>query len=324
MPVNPGGSRGRSGADLGQWGGWDSTGSTGGASQSLARGGVGYQPPNQTPQVDPPVGGPPPVNPWSMAGALGGRGGEMPPGTTPPPASQPSFAPTSQQTAANPQAWAGTSFDPARNIMNENQGTPGGAFSTSMQGGGIGSQGTGYYGSNGPLDRSRFTPQGGAADAWYKQAFAGGNPNNISYLGFADQLGRQALEAAGGQWTNGDSVGSQINYLNSQAGKDWLKKLTTAPGGAQEPTTGGPDPSQGTGPEAPKPPAPPPANTINPSTPQGANQIMQAMLQGGFQHRDIPIQIRLMAMGVAGQNPLVNSMQGGGSLNPLMALLGIK
>lgn len=143
---------------------------------------------------------------------------------TPPVTPAPRFAPTSEQTAENPGQWAGTSFDPNRSIRYTYD--PGGANSM-PQGSEVVNGEAQYTGSNGPLDTTRFTPQGGQADAWYKSAFGSSNPNNVSYLKFADELGRNALTAAGGQWTGGDSIGTQQAYLDSQAGKQWLSGLRT-------------------------------------------------------------------------------------------------
>lgn len=235
-----------------------------------------------------------------------------------------SFAPTGAQTAANPGQFAGTSFDPTRNIMAEAQGTPGGANSMGMQGAGMTGQGiAGYTQGNGPLDRNRFTPEGGAAQAWYNQVFGQNNPNQISYLGFADALGRNAL---GGRqnWSDAGAIQDQVNYLNSQAGQQWLQQLTADKNAQQQQqqqqqtTTG-----TGTGSETPvidpaaKPePAPNPAQTQQQQSSQ-ASQIVNYLTQNGIQARDIPIGLRLQALGVQGQNPLV----GIGGQNPIMQLL---
>lgn len=243
------------------------------------------------------------------------------------------FAPTGAQTAANPGQFAGTSFDPTRNIRAEAQGTPGGANSMGMQGAGMTGQGiAGYTQGNGPLDRSRFTPEGGAAQAWYNQVFGQNNPNQISYLGFADALGRNALNAVGGQnWSDAGAIQDQVNYLNSQAGQQWLNSLTGQGQQAQGNGQQTPGPSQNSTPTPP--PAPPPANTPPPGRNQNtpnASAIVNYLTQNGIQPRDIPIGLRLQALGVAGQNPLVGIggqnpimqlLMSGGANNPLLALL---
>lgn len=139
---------------------------------------------------------------------------------TPPAVPTPRPAPTTAQVQENPGQWAGTSFDPTRNIFGP---SPTGGANSLPQGsenvGGVGM----YTGSNGPLDTSRFTPTTNQANVWYRQYFP--NPGNVSYLQFADQLGRNALNAAGGNWTNGDAIATQQAYLDSPAGRQWLANL---------------------------------------------------------------------------------------------------
>ncbi len=243
------------------------------------------------------------------------------------------FAPTSAQTAANPGQFVGTSFDPTRNIRLEAQGPSGGATSMGMQGAGIGSQGAGYYGANAPLDLSRFTPEGGAGTAWYNHLFGQNNPNNISYLQFTDQLGRNAL---GGRqsWGEGGALQDQLNYMNSQEGQAWLSGLMGLNQQQQQQ-----QPVQET------PPPPPPTTTQPTANPEATNpnsgglgqqapnpqQIMDSMLANGMSPRDIPIQLRLMAQGIQPremtaqgytpvQNPFVSMMQNGMG-NPFMQMM---
>lgn len=143
---------------------------------------------------------------------------------TPPATPSPSFAPTSQQVQENPDQWAGTSFDPNRGVGYTYD--PGGANSM-PQGSEVVNGVAQYTGANAPLDRSRFTPATNQANVWYQQYLP--NPGNVSYLQFADELGRNALNAAGGQWTNGDSLATQQSYLNSAAGQQWLGRLRGIP-----------------------------------------------------------------------------------------------
>ncbi len=132
-----------------------------GGGQDLGRGEGGFrggsqQPPQTvitpgTPTVGPPDGSTPP------GPSLGG--GNQPPETpsTPPPAPPP-FAPTAAEVAANPGAWAGSSFDPQRTIWGA-QGPPatGGANSLPQGSENVGGVGM-YTGANAPLDLTRFTP----------------------------------------------------------------------------------------------------------------------------------------------------------------------
>ena len=256
------------------------------------------------------------------------------------------FAPTGAQVAQNPGQFAGTSFDPTRNLMSEAQGTPGGANSMGMRGAGMVNGVAGYTQGNGPLDRSRFTPQGGAGQAWYNQVFGRANPNNISYLQFMDQLGQRALNSVGGYqagnmapdaWAQDGGITAQINYLNSDEGQKWLQQLTADPNAQQQQqqqqqqqtqtTTGTGTGTTTTG--APPPPPPDPAKAKQQESAQ-ASQIVNYLTQNGIQPRDIPIGIRLAALGVQGQNPLVGIggqnpimqlLMSGGANNPLLALL---
>lgn len=82
---------------------------------------------------------------------------------TPPAVPTPRPAPTSAQTAENPGQYAGTSFDPQRNIRNMNEVSwtqfPTELASSSPEGSGFNANGEyGYVASNGSLDTSRFTP----------------------------------------------------------------------------------------------------------------------------------------------------------------------
>lgn len=143
-------------------------------------------------------------------------------GTTPRPGTPdvPSFAPTTAQVQQNPEQYAGTSFDPTLSIQGN---YPTGGATSMPQGSEVVNGMAQYTGSNGPLDTTRFTPTNNQANAWYQQYLP--NPGNVSYLQFADGLGRNALNAAGGNWTNGDSIATQQTFLNSPAGQQWLASL---------------------------------------------------------------------------------------------------
>lgn len=143
---------------------------------------------------------------------------------TPPATPTPRFAPTGAQVQDNPGQWAGTSFDPNRSIGYTYD--PGGANSM-PQGSEVVDGVAQYTGANAPLDRTKFTPVNNQANVWYKENFDSANPNSVSYLQFADELGRNALGAAGGNWTNGDSIATQQAYLDSAAGKQWVNRLRT-------------------------------------------------------------------------------------------------
>lgn len=163
-----------------------------------------------------PTGGPqsisPHTTPQDITNALNGTPAAVP---TPQP------APTSAQTAENPGQWAGTSFDPTRSIQYS---YPTGGANSMPQGSEVVNGSAMYTGSNGPLDTSRFTPGTNQANVWYKQ-YLGEDPGKVSYLQFADQLGRNALASAGGSWTNNDSLATQQSYLNSPAGQQWVAYL---------------------------------------------------------------------------------------------------
>lgn len=356
LPVNPGASRGRtptaggglnqvsSGADLaqgGNWGGWGIPSSpkpgigtqTAGSPQATSGPLDVTGNPNFTNSLQSKV-----TNPWSSGGIFGGNEGLHVDPATGGGASgynKPNFAPTTAQTGANPGAYAGTSFDPTRNIRLENQGTPGGATSMGMRGAGIGSQGAGYYGSNGPLDLSRFTPEGGAGTTWYNHLFGQNNPNNVSYLQFVDELGRRAL---GGRqnWGEGGALQDQLAYMNSQEGQSWLSGLMGL--NQQQPNQEVVQESS-----APPPPPPPDPNTNKATTNPGEiignaqtafndpKATLDSMLKAGISPRDIPIQLRLMAQGIQPkemtaqgytpvQNPFLSMMQNGMG-NPFMQMM---
>ena len=260
-----------------------------------------------------------------------GGGGTPPPGGGGPTPGTPigvtGRAPTAAEVAANPNLYKGTSFDPARNLM---QGMNTGlATNMGMQGSqNVG--GTGMYtGSNGPLDLSRFTPQGGAGTAWYNHLFGKNNPNQISYLGFMDQLGRKAL---GGRqyWSDQGALQDQLDYMNSEEGQTWLAGLMGIDQQQQavdepvdEPATGGADPG--------------PEQTIanledsNPLKNEDAKSIVDGMLKNGVNPNEIPIQLRLMAQGIQPKeftsqgytpvkNPFLQMMQNGMG-NPFMKMM---
>lgn len=96
-------------------------------------------------------------NLYTPADITAGLGGYAPANPSPRP------APTSAMTADNPAPFAGTSFDPQRNIrgINEVTGLPfptGGANSLPEGSQFVEGQGGTYTAANAPLDTSRFTP----------------------------------------------------------------------------------------------------------------------------------------------------------------------
>lgn len=150
----PQGSRARGGFGSGPFAGGRTSGGFGAPIQSpggsRARGGDTFT--NQQDASSQSTS--PYVTPGDITGALNG---------TPPSTPTPMPAPTSAQTAENPGQYAGTSFDPQRNIRNMNEVSwtqfPTGGANSSPEGAGFNENGDyGYTGSNGGLDTTRFTP----------------------------------------------------------------------------------------------------------------------------------------------------------------------
>lgn len=202
----------------------------------------------------------------------------------------------------------------------------GGANSTPM-----GSENGMYTGANQALDTTRFTPTGGAAAEWYNQLFGQNNPNQISYLGFADQLGRQALAAAGGNWTNGDSIATQQAYMNSAAGQQWLQGLR---GVRPQPQPPAQQPVQQTRPMPPlqAAPLPPPQQQQPAFNPAAAMRYQPAMPQQqnpytnpyGSQYQPPRLQIEQQnpfTMGQVMQPYSVSSFMGTGGPDPYSGMM---